>query len=330
MESKIKEQKNDTLSILPPIKGRYIVFDTETTGLEPKENNIIEIAAIEIYNGKLTGREFHSFMTPRFPITKSAEEKHKMSQNFYQNYYHDVYRSDKQNFESFLKFLGNSLIFAHNAIFDMKFLNRDLKYWDLNPIPRKRFRCSMRLFKLIVKPDTQKQKYALDYCCNFFNLTAPIDNFHSAIFDAFMTARMICSLFQYNNNLKLNNQINSVSNGLIGNEININNNNKENHNNELNNLVSPYKTLSVVSRSVSEVTKVSNENDLFKIGQQIINNKSDNLNKDDEKIKEKEYIKIINGENKSKLKNDDNEKDKNNYDEDEPITINENELDLLL
>ena len=269
-------------------------------------------------------------MTPRFPITKSAEEKHKMSQNFYQNYYHDVYRSDKQNFESFLKFLGNSLIFAHNAIFDMKFLNRDLKYWDLNPIPRKRFRCSMRLFKLIVKPDTQKQKYALDYCCNFFNLTAPIDNFHSAIFDAFMTARMICCLFQYNNNLKINNQINSVSNGLIGSEININNNNKENHNNELNNLVSPHKTLSVVRRSISEVTKLSSENDLYKINKQIINNYLDDLNKNNEKIKEKEYIKIINNENKSKLNKDDDEKDNNINDEDEPITINENELDLLL
>ena len=145
-----------------------------------------------------------------------------------------------------------------------------------------------------------------------------------------MTARMICCLFQFNNNLKINNQINSVSDGLIGNEININNNNKENHNNEINNLVSPYKTLSVVSRSVSEVTKVSTEYDLNKNGQQIINNQTDNLNKDDNTIKEKEYSKIVNDENKSKLNNDDNEKNKIIYDEDEPITINENELDLLL
>lgn len=78
------------------------------------------------------------------------------------------------------------------------------------------------------------------------------------------------------------------------------------------------------------MNKLSSENDLYKINKQIINNYLDDLNKNNEKIKEKEYIKIINNENKSKLNKDDDEKDNNINDENEPITINENELDLLL
>ena len=326
-------QKPDSLIQLPPKKGRYIVLDTETTGLDPKENNIIELAAIEIYNGKLTGREFHSFMSPRYNINKSAEEKHKMSQNFYQIFYKDVYISDKQNFESFLKFIGNSIIFAHNAIFDMKFINKDLKYWGLNTLTRKRFRCSMRLFKLIVKPDSKKQKYKLEYCCSFFNLTAPIENFHSAIFDAFMTARMVCCLFQYKNNLKINEQINNVSNGLSGNKYNNNIKNNSDNNHDENNLISPYKTLSDIS---GELTKGSTEHDVSNI-----NNHNEDVNKDLKKNKNIEIEKEVNKDkdikNQEKIKNNnriENNKfigsNEENIDEDEPITINENELDMLL
>ena len=67
------------------------------------------------------------------------------------------------------------------------------------------------------------------------------------------------------------------------------------------------------------MNKLSSENDLYKINKQIINNYLDDLNKNNEKIKEKEYIKIINNENKSKLNKDDDEKDNNINDENEPI-----------
>ncbi len=193
-------QRNDTLTLIPPINGRYIVLDTETTGLEPKENNIIEIAGIEIINGKLTGNQFHCFLKPRFKILKSAEEKHKMSQNFYEDYYQDCYKSDKENLLNLIKFIGNSLIFAHNSIFDMKFLNKELQYYNISPIPRRRFRCTMKIFKQIIKPNSLKQNYSLYHCCKFFNLSAPIENFHSAIFDSFMTARVLCCLFQWQKN----------------------------------------------------------------------------------------------------------------------------------
>ena len=185
------------LSHMPVIGGRYVVFDTETTGLNPTSDNVIEIAVVEIQNGKLTGNQFHCFLQPRFPISTSAESKHKMSQNFYQNYYSDVYLSDKKCLENFLKFINNSLIFAHNATFDMSFINNELKFWNLPQIPINRFRCTMKLFKKIVEPNTIKQSFSLEYCCNFFHLNSLKENFHSAIFDSFMTARMLCCLMRY-------------------------------------------------------------------------------------------------------------------------------------
>ena len=304
MKSKIQ----DTLTFLPSIKGRYIIVDTETTGLEPKDNNIIEIAAIEILNCKLTGNEFHTFMNPRFVIEKSAEEKHKMKQNFYEEYYKNVYKSDKENLFNFIHFIGNSLIFAHNAIFDMKFINNELNYYNLPTIPRKRFRCSMKLFKLIVKPHTIKKSYALDYCCEFFKLNAPIENFHSAIFDAFMTARLVCCLFKYNLNLKEREQVKFISNGLNGkNNFNKENVSDNNFNNESNN----FNTQSVISGSLSERTKNSTDN--ANLNSNFDDEEKDNLKKNAQEKK------VIQNDNENIIQK-----------EDEPISINDAEIDLFL
>ena len=268
---------SDTMTYLPPKTGRYIVFDTETTGLEPKENNIIEIAGIEIINGKLTGNQFHAFFYPRYKISETAEEKHRMSQNFFKTYYKDVYESDKKSFENFLNFVGHSLIFAHNAIFDMKFLNSDLKYYGLPQIPRKKFRCSLKIFKNLVKPNSIKKKFALDYCCEYFKLTAPKDNFHSAIFDAFMTARVICCLFGFNNKKENYNNISSENHILI-------NEKKNNLNYALNEIktpiISPYKSISVSNGSNNSINSTESYNEKEK--DKLKNNYEENNEKEDD------------------------------------------------
>ena len=165
-------KRNSTLTTLPSIKGRYIVLDTETTGLDPSTNSIIEIAAVEIQNGKITGNQFHLFLNPRYRISQSAESKHKMSQTFYKSFYSNVYPSEYHSLQSFIKFIHNSLIFAHNAIFDMNFINNELQYRNLPIINKKRFRCTMKLFKQMVEPYSSKQNYSLEYCCNYFQLNS--------------------------------------------------------------------------------------------------------------------------------------------------------------
>src|SRR5689334_17614129 len=116
------------MSILPPTSGRYIVFDTETTGLIPKYDHILEIAAVEVINGALTGSQFHVYIKPRTKIKKEATEVNKMDNSFYGKHYEKVFENEKQLLTNFLTFVGKSIIFAHNAIFDHNFINKELGF----------------------------------------------------------------------------------------------------------------------------------------------------------------------------------------------------------
>jgi DNA polymerase-3 subunit epsilon len=192
-------ENSNLLTALPIKSGRYIILDTETTGVNPDRNNIIELACIEISKGKITGSQFHCYLRPRHRIDIKAQAKHKLPPTFYEDYFSDVYHSDKASLENFLKFIGNSLVFAHNATFDINFINNELRYWNLPTIPKGRFRCTMRLFKNIFgNIDHRLKKYcSLAKCCEFFNLKSTMENFHSAIFDSFMTARLVCKFYEF-------------------------------------------------------------------------------------------------------------------------------------
>ena len=191
--------KCNEITKVPPFGGRYVVFDTETTGLNPRCNNVIEIAAVEICGGKLTGNQFHTFLRPRYKVEENALSKHHMAQDFYDKYYNEAYESDKSSLTNFLEFIGKSIIFAHNAEFDIQFINNELKFYGLKEIPKKSFRCSMKIFKTYILPGipfSENQSCSLSNCCEFYRLTSPRENFHSAIYETFMTARLVCSMFK--------------------------------------------------------------------------------------------------------------------------------------
>lgn len=183
---------------LPPKENRYIVLDTETTGLS-QESQIVELGAHEIKNGKITGLQFHIYIRPRIQMGKSVIDIHKITNSFYDEYYKNTYESDAQNLINFRNFLGDSIIFAHNAPFDMGMINSELRYWNLNEIPSKRFRCSMRIFMNVIgKVDfVYSEKFTkLEKCCEYFGIKSEENNYHNALFDALMTARMICKIYE--------------------------------------------------------------------------------------------------------------------------------------
>ena len=214
----IKNLHWNPLSQLPPKNNRHVVVDTETTGLQSSENNMIEIAAIEIQDGKLTGKQFHAFFHPRYKMNKEAQKKHHMSQNFYDLYYKNVYSSEKDSLQRFLNFVDDSIIFAHNAVFDMHFINNELLFWKLPKIPASQFRCTMKIFKNVIFPFSDKKNYALNYCCEYFNLNSPNENFHSAIYDSFMTARVLCSIYEHKEmieNKNVNNLIEDLNENVL-------------------------------------------------------------------------------------------------------------------
>ena len=183
---------------IPPRIGRYIVLDTETTGLNLSDH-VVELGAHEIINGKLTGAQFHIYIKPRLKMCEEVINIHGITNDFYDEYYQDLYTNDKQNLLNFIKWLGNSLIFAHNASFDLNAINIELKNWGIQEFPAKRFRCSMKMFKEVVgriEPNYYDKYVCLEKCCDYFGLKATSNSFHNANFDAFMTARMICKLYE--------------------------------------------------------------------------------------------------------------------------------------
>ena len=183
---------------IPPRAGRYIVLDTETTGLN-LDDHVVELGAHEIINGKLTGSQFHIYIRPRIKMSDEVINIHGITNEFYDDFYKDIYLNDKQNLINFIKWVGNSLIFAHNASFDMCALNVELKNWGLNELPEKRFRCSMKMFKDVVgriEHNFYDKYVCLEKCCEYFQLKANSNSFHNALFDAFMTARLVCKLYE--------------------------------------------------------------------------------------------------------------------------------------
>src|SRR5690606_22469048 len=93
---------------------REIVFDTETTGLDPaRGDRIVELGCIEMVNRVLTGRTFHAYFNPDRPMPLEAERVHGLS---------DAFLADKPRFHEgvgeFIDFIGDSPLVAHNAGFD--------------------------------------------------------------------------------------------------------------------------------------------------------------------------------------------------------------------
>lgn len=105
---------------------RQIVFDLETTGFKFSEGHrIVEIGAVELVNGAVTGRNFHTYVNPERDMPDGAYQVHGLSSAFL---------SDKPLFTdaaaapAFLDFVGDAQLIAHNGIsFDLPFLNAELE-----------------------------------------------------------------------------------------------------------------------------------------------------------------------------------------------------------
>src|SRR5438034_8160497 len=102
---------------------REIVLDTETTGLDPYQGDrLVEIGCVELYNKIPTSQSFHCYINPEREMAASAFEVHGLSGDFLK---------DKPPFvevaDEFLAFIGEAPLVAHNAGFDLGFLNAELE-----------------------------------------------------------------------------------------------------------------------------------------------------------------------------------------------------------
>lgn len=109
---------------------REIIFDTETTGLDNREDRIIEFGGIEMVNKFPTGRTFHQYINPQGrAVHPDALAVHGIS---------DAQLADKPTFDQIaqdlIEFLDGATLIAHNANFDIGFLNAEFARLNIAPI----------------------------------------------------------------------------------------------------------------------------------------------------------------------------------------------------
>ncbi len=107
---------------------RYIVLDTETTGLDPDDGHkIIEIGCTEILNRNVTNNSFHKYINPEREIDIEASKIHGLTLNSLKDkpLFSDVV-------EEFINYIGDSPLIIHNAPFDLGFLNKEFSYLENN------------------------------------------------------------------------------------------------------------------------------------------------------------------------------------------------------
>ncbi len=165
---------------------REIVWDTETTGIMPGDGHrIVEIGAIELYGRVPTGRSFHTYIDPCRMMPKDAEGVHGLSTAFL---------TGQPIFEAvvddFLAFIEDSPLVAHNAVFDMEFLNWELRRARMPTIPAHRAICTLELSR----KKHPGAKHTLDALCNRYSIDLSGRSKHGALIDAELLARVYVEL----------------------------------------------------------------------------------------------------------------------------------------
>jgi DNA polymerase-3 subunit epsilon len=165
---------------------REIVFDTETTGIMPGDGHrIVELGAVEMVNRVVTGRTFHTYIDPERPMPKDAQAVHGLSTAFLTG--QPVF---EMVINDFLGFIEDSPLVAHNAAFDMEFLNWELKRARLPIIPHSRAIDTLELSRRI----NPGAKHTLDALCGRYGIDLSGRTKHGALVDAELLARVYVEL----------------------------------------------------------------------------------------------------------------------------------------
>lgn len=164
---------------------REIILDTETTGLDPAAGHrMVEIACIELMNRVPSGRVFHRYANPERDMPIEAFNVHKLSAEFL---------SDKPLFGSYadelMEFIAGDDIVAHNADFDMRFVNAELERAG-----KPRFAGRAIDTVAIARKKFPGQPASLDALCKRFGIDNTMRTVHGALLDAELLAAVYLEL----------------------------------------------------------------------------------------------------------------------------------------
>ncbi len=162
---------------------REIIFDTETTGLDNREDRVIEIGGVELENQFPTGRSIHIYINPGDrKVHPDALAVHGIT---------DEFLKDKPSFadvaEEILKFFGDARWVAHNATFDMGFVNAELERLGLPPVAGDRVTDTLAL----ARRKHPMGPNSLDALCRRYG----IDNSHRTKHGALLDSELLAEVY---------------------------------------------------------------------------------------------------------------------------------------
>lgn len=165
---------------------REIVFDTETTGLDPATGDrLVEIGCIELLNRFPTGRVFHRYFNPERDMPAAAFNVHGLSIEFLK---------DKPLFaaavDELVEFIGDAPLVAHNAMFDLSFLNAELARAGRTPVNRDRLVDTL----LLARRKHPGGSNRLDDLCLRYKIDNSRRTKHGALLDAELLAEVYLEL----------------------------------------------------------------------------------------------------------------------------------------
>ena len=165
---------------------REIVFDTETTGLDPASGDrMVEIGCVEMINRVPSGATFHAYFNPERDMPAAAEAVHGLSISFL-----ETKPLFAEQVEDILDFLGDAPLVAHNAGFDFGFLNNELKLIGRDPVDMDRMVDTVA----IARKRHPGAKVSLDALCTRYGVDRSHRVKHGALLDAELLAQVYVEL----------------------------------------------------------------------------------------------------------------------------------------
>ena len=201
---------------------KYIILDTETTGLEVKQGHrIIEIGAVLLNDRKKSEEHFHTYLNPSRLIDEEASKVHGiMNEDLMDKPFFE------QIAEEFLEFIDGSTLVIHNAAFDVGFLNNELKLAS-SKYPMLEEVCEIEDSLALAKDKFPGQRNSLDALANRFDISGYDRTFHGALLDANILADVYMSLtggqskFEFDFNNTMSNSTISSKNEISGKDIDL-------------------------------------------------------------------------------------------------------------
>jgi DNA polymerase-3 subunit epsilon len=165
---------------------RQIILDTETTGLDPATGDrLVEIACVETINTVMSGETFHVYIDPQRDVPDEAFRVHGLSTEFLKG--KPLF---DQIVDDFLAFIGDAPLVIHNAEFDMRFINAELKRSGREPLPMDRVIDTLAMARR-KHPGSQN---SLDALCSRYRIDNSRRVKHGALLDAELLAEVYAEL----------------------------------------------------------------------------------------------------------------------------------------